>query len=424
MADKMVYVTDEALVDKIQSYYSLILDQAGLNVASPVAANIGFFNNSGKLFVDPMRIGKTVIFFTRPNLNFFSKANLTKSKILSYYASNPLGITAMRQLMYPDIAGRMYYAVYDKSTNWIPTVGRCDDTTIGDILVEEGKHSLPLVKTNFSTLLSNTCVATTGGRDIVLDTYETTGNFQDDKLRYAGGIDNALGVGTINCTFEDIYSSPVLINIMLWIMYMHYVSKHICDPYWAYMVHRIIDYTCSIYIFILGTDGQTIVRWVKYGGCFPLNIPFGAINHSKDAFTDDTIRTLAIEFAHNFMCPMDPTVLTEFNMLSGPSIRQRLKKYYGDNDGNLTNELISYHSLSLENAARLLNDFPPVYEGKFASNSLPLKRLEVRTSDTGEGSPMYGDEPNVFLKNRANGLITSNFYGVPYITEGNKLMYV
>jgi hypothetical protein len=424
MADKLVYVTDEALVDKIQSHYSLILDQVGLNVANPVAANIGFFNNTGKLFADPMRIGKTVIFFTRPNLNFFTRKNILKSKILSYYASNPLGITAMRQLMYPDIANEMYYAIYDKDTNKIPTLGRCDDSTIGDIRVEEGKHSLPLVKTNFNTLLSNTCMSTSGGKDINLDTYETTGNFQDDKLRYAGGIDNALGVGTITCTFEDLYGSPVLIDIMLWIMYMHYVSKHICDPYWAYIVHRIIDYTCSIYIFILGTDGQTIVRWVKYGGCFPLNIPFGAINHSKDAFTDDTIRTLAIEFAHNFMCPMDPTVLTEFNILNGPAIRRRLKDYYSDTDGKKTNELISYHALSLKNAARLLNEYPPVYEGSFSSHTLPMKKVEVRTADTAEPNPMYGDEHSVFLKNRANGLISSNFYGVPYITEGNKLMYV
>jgi hypothetical protein len=40
-----------------------------------------------------------------------------------------------------------------------------------------------------------------------------------------------------------------------------------------------------------------------------------------------------------------------------------------------------------------------------------------------EGTP-DGDGINPFLINRANGLIQNNFYGVPYIVEGNKLMFL
>jgi hypothetical protein len=428
MYERRFYKPDEELIDKIQSQYSIVLDQVGLNVADPVGANVGFFNNTGKLFVDPMKLGKTVIFFTRPNLNFFSKRNIIRSRIFSYYRNNPMGVAIMRQLMYPDIAERICYAIYDDLGNKMPIVGRCDDSIIGEEKMIEGIHSLPLVKTNFMTLLSNTCTSTSNGKDLVLENFMTEGNFSGDRLQYAGGLDSILSIGNLSCTFEDIDRSPIMMVFFIWIMYMHYISKAICDPHWEYIVRRIIDYTCSIYIFMLAPDCQTILRWVRYGGCFPMNIPFGAIQHTKDT-NSDSLRELSIDFGYNFMCAMDPLVLTEFNMISGPSIRYRLLTQYGDSDGKLTNELIKYHALSLDNAIRLLEEYPPKYERVFGSRSLPLKRVEyVDGTHFSEEYAQYshheGYSDNPLLKNRVNGLIENNFYGVPYIAEGNKLMFI
>jgi hypothetical protein len=78
----------------------------------------------------------------------------------------------------------------------------------------------------------------------------------------------------------------------------------------------------------------------------------------------------------------------------------------------------------LDNARLLLTNYPPVYQGgdKFFSNSLPLKKVEYLTDDI-ETHNLYGDY-DPLLKNRVNGLIENNFYGVPYIADGNKLIYV
>lgn len=427
-----VYKTDEKLIDLIQNHYSRILDNAGLNVANPIAANIGFFNNSGKVFADPVKLGRTMIFFTRPNLNFSSEFNIVRSRIFSYFRSTELGKAVMRQLMYPNIAKMMcyhHYGPYNKESenqNRVEILGPCVDTKIGDKEIDESL--IPLVKTNFMPLLSNTCISTGASRDILLDTIETEANFSGDKLKYAGGIDESLTVGELQCDFEDIYYSPVMTLFFIWIMYMHYVSKAICDPYYEYMVYRIIDYTCSIYVFMLGTDNQTIIRWVKYGGCFPITIPFNAIQHSREPGNNDAIRNLGITFAHNFMCPMDPVVLTEFNMLSGPSIRYRLANQYDDYPGDITNSLISGHYLSQEGAMQLLTKYPPRYEPTTASNSLPKKIIEKINNVgidivTGHEGP-NGEGFNPAIINRVNGAIVNNFYGVPYITEGNKLMFV
>jgi hypothetical protein len=269
-------------------------------------------------------------------------------------------------------------------------------------------------------LLSNTCVSTGSSKDIILDTVETEPNFSGDRLKYANGIDESLSVGELHCEFEDLYYSPIMIIFFLWIMYMHYVSKAICDPEYNYMVYRIIDYSCSIYVFMLGTDNQTVIRWIKYGGCFPINIPFNAIQHSKE-MNNEALRNIGIDFVYNFMCAMDPVTLTEFNILSGPSIYHRLKQN-GQKDALRINEFIGGHHLTLAYAAKLLTTYPP------KNNSLPKKLIyPMNTSiktPTGYEDPTGRDTLNPFLINRANGVIINNFYGVPYIAEGNKLMFI
>jgi hypothetical protein len=410
------YKVDEALVDEIQDHYASVMDNAGINVADPIAANIGFFNNSGKVYAEPMKLGRTMIFFTRPNLNFRSAYNISRSRIFSYYKATKLGCTIMRMLMFPGIASNMYYGVYGDESNVLKLIGSSGDLEIGGDKITEGNECLPLVESNFMPLLSNTCVATGNTRDIMLDTFETDGNFSGDKLKYAGGIDESLTVGEMSCEFEDIYYSPILIIFYLWIMYMHYVGKAICDPEWAYIVHKIIDYTCSIYVFMLGTDNQTIIRWVKYGGCFPINIPFGAIQHNREPNSVD-LRRMSIQFAHNFVCPMDPAVLSEFNMVSGPSLYSRLLNRYKLNKGEI-NRLIGEHNITLDGASTILKEYGPIYDNTYANNQLPLRRLEL--------SPSIDQKKDInpFLLNRQNGSIINNFYGVPYITEGNKLMFL
>jgi hypothetical protein len=428
------YEPVEEVIDEIQNQYARVLDNAGLNVADHLAANIGFFNNTGSVYADPMKIGKTAIFFTRPNLNLRSYDNVRRSRIFSYYRSSVLGCTLMRQLMYPKSARRMCYALYKSGAdndNKIPMIGTCDDNIVGGEAAAEGINSLPLVKTNFIPLLSNACISTGNTRDIMLETFETKGNFSGDKLKYANGIDESLTVGELSCEFEDMYFSPILIIIYIWIMYMHYVGKAVCDPEWAYIVHRIIDYTCSIYIFMLGTDNQTIIRWVKYGGCFPINIPFGAIQHSREPNVEE-LRRLSITFVHNFICPMDPVVLTEFNMLSGPSLYERLSSDYGLSDKEI-NSYIGEHHITLNSAGKLISEYGPKYSRAVDSASLPLRRVnyvkeqnaqnKLKTGYEGREEE-EGREINPFLINRANGLIQNNFYGVPYIVEGNKLMYL
>jgi hypothetical protein len=430
------YKIDENIVDEIQTHYSRILDQAGLNVTDPIAANVGFFNTHGKLLVDRPGISKTAVFITRPNLNFATVRNITRSKLFSYYKQSPLGCGLMRQLTYGKTADMMYYSRYGDKSQHVPVLGITNgyDMNIGGDIVSDYIESIPLTHTNFNTLLSNTCTEVNNAKDLSLEVYETKGNFSGSKLAYAKGLDNVLSTGEITLTFDDIYFSPVLIEFYIWLMYMHYVTRGMVRPHYQYIINRIIDYTCSIYVFMLATDGQTIVRWCRYTGCFPINLPFSQINHNTSQINQEGLHQIAVNFKYNFMSPMDPMALSEFNMISGPSIYDRLLIDYQDNNARITNALIGTHYLTLNNMYYLTTEYKPKYRGLNEAGDktmIPLKRLatpysekDIPKSNRFEGDSLEAQEKRFLLRNRSHDLLEQNFAGVPYIAEGNRLVYV
>lgn len=442
------YSPNESLVSEIQTYYSRILDSAALNVADPIGANIGYFNNSGKVYADPMKLGKTVVFMTRPNLNFRSIYNIRRSRIFSYFMRSKLGVTLMRELMFGPTANYMVYGQYPFANTgldpsaWpshVPVRGGTDDTLVGGVRISKSEYgglSIPILDTNFVPMMTNLCTEVSNAKDIILDVKETEGDFNGNKLQYASGIDESMSIGEINLTFDDLYYSPIMNFFNLWIMYMHYVGKGICDPEYWYLVNRIIDYTCSIYVFMLGTDQQTILRWTRYTGCFPKSIPFGQIMHSKEV-DQGALRNVQIPFAYNFASPMDPIILTEFNMISGPSLFARFRKLsqmYGNNYIKYYKytRLLDTHTVTTENAMHILNEAGPVYDtSNYGFNSdLPLRKLEPGSSashypqPTGFENVENSAVAKLTLKNREYGNISNNWYGVPYIVGGNKLMWL
>lgn len=322
------YKPDSALLDEIETYYSYVLDSMHMNYADPISANVGFLNNSGKQWTDPQRVGRTFIYVTRPNLNLRSQANINRGRILQYVTNSKLGITCSRFLMYPDIVKNINYSgftdlSYKHTGALIGTVG---DGKIGDLgsskdeskIVTSGL-SYPIQRTVFIPAISNFCTECSGGKDSVISTEQTDQNFNGNYLVYAGNLSESKGPGEVTLTFSDPYGSPVFKQILAWVYYMHYVSKGICYPEINYGLHRIIDYTCSIYVFMLDTDHKTILRWTKYTGCFPKNVPLNNITHNKE-IDQQVLSNFSIQFQYNFESAMDPVVLNEFNMISECSL--------------------------------------------------------------------------------------------------------
>ena len=86
------FVYDIDYMKRIQSLYSKTLDEAGLNVADSLLANMKYFNRTGDLSdLDPPYVGKTFLFMTRPDLNFRSPYNLSAYPIFEYFSKTQIG---------------------------------------------------------------------------------------------------------------------------------------------------------------------------------------------------------------------------------------------------------------------------------------------------------------------------------------------
>ncbi len=432
--NRLLYTPDEEVIHEIQTHYSKILDQAALNVSSPLAANIGFFNNSGKVFADPARVGKTLVFMTRPNLNLRTFNNLRRSRILQYTASTKIGSTLMRYLMYGKTADMLVYGYYPTTGNLtsdfeqkVPIIGSTIDSVLGGTVLKEGVNSYPIIETNFVPMVTNLCTNVSNAKDLTMDVFETDGNMNGDRLAYATGVDENFSIGEITLTFNDIYSSPVMTYFYPWMMYMHYVGKGICDPEWAYIVNRIIDYTVSIYVFVLGTDQQTILHWTKYSGCFPRSLPFGQIQHSTE-IDQQSLNNVSVPFQYNFSNPDDPLVLAEFNMLSDPSLFYRFSKAtfkHTEHKKTLISNL-SGHNMNLAQALLVRELCPP--------NKLPEKLIEGYSKYNNDLVDNFAEDDGSTLNkysfrrlnlvNRQADHIENNWAGVPYICEGNRLLWL
>ena len=74
-----------------------------------------------------------------------------------------------------------------------------------------------------------------------------------------------------------------------------------------------LDYTSSIYYFVLAPDGRTLKYWCKYTGCWPTSIPYGALKYQKKSAE---ITELDIQFVYTIKEDMDPRILEDFNRVS------------------------------------------------------------------------------------------------------------
>ena len=282
------FTEDTALVDSVTKLYAGALDSVGLNLVDPLQSYYKLFKkNMQTLGLDPQRPGNSYVFFTRPDLNF-SFQNVQQLPFFNYLLKSKVGNLVANYLQYPDTPG----------------LASCVD-------IEARFKSTSA----FSPLLTNTCKELSGLKDMSMEKYETEGDFNGRQLTYAQGSDGYDSIGEVNATFEDASSSPLFLLHFLWFQYIHEVCKGTIHPRMIYIQERIIDYTCSIYTFKLAEDNETIIRWAKLTGCYPLNVPMGTLNHSRDTKLDE-FDELSITYAFNAYEPMNPRALADFNVLA------------------------------------------------------------------------------------------------------------
>jgi hypothetical protein len=170
--------------------------------------------------------------------------------------------------------------------------------------------------TPFIPLLSNIVTSLDGAKDFQLDLY----NYEEDEhgtsLSVATGMDSVWKEGDFTTQIEDITYSPGSLLFMVWLLYIHYVSRGYIMPTREHITERILDYTCSAYIFVIGEDGRRIERFGKFTGCFPTSFPLSQQLIHNNQIDPDMLHKFSVNWHFNRYTPMDPQIFTDFNFIS------------------------------------------------------------------------------------------------------------
>lgn len=168
----------------------------------------------------------------------------------------------------------------------------------------------------FITPLSNLMLTIDGFPDYSIDTETTDTGFYNEDHTIARGCDFGNRTYDLNLTFRDIQGGYVFALMFFWIMYIALVTRGITIPYPRFMQARKLDYTCSIYRFLLDPSRKYITKWAKCTGCFPVNMPIGAMFNiaEKEHYLHST-ESVSVTFKVNHVEYMDPMILKDFNTI-------------------------------------------------------------------------------------------------------------
>ena len=111
-------------------------------------------------------------------------------------------------------------------------------------------------------------------------------------------------------------------------------KSSIYNTYKQYIIDRIIPEQFSVYKFLVGSDGETILYYAKATGVYFTDVPrsdFG--DPGNDGFK------FSLTFHANFIEDNNPLILTEFNAISPAASRSYIDVY--DSDG-INNEWAKY----------------------------------------------------------------------------------
>lgn len=326
-------------------------------------------------------------------------------------------------------------------------------TRLGDMGLHQAKkllineHNNNFDKFNFTSpfipILSNTCLSVTGAKDFQLNEHTYEEDEFSATIKVPTGMDELWGPGTLNASFTDIAYGPVSLLFICWIYYIHYVSRGNILTTREHILERILDYTCSIYIFVIGDDGRRIERWGKFTGCYPTSFPMsGQLEHNTNMETD-ALQKLSISFSYNRYEPMDPQVFTDFNFLSESEWLVKLKeplweKIYSRNSSldNLNSYFMELTAITNVNELEKLrqlkrpNTLWKTVEAneRGMSGKLPMALVEPAPKSGGltGHSPVFNQQ-SAAQRKESEWYIDSmtNFWGgYPYINKGSEFIWV
>lgn len=260
---------------------------------SPQAMFLSRFDRFGVKILPTNNVLAGLTFITRPRLCLAS-ANLKQDRVMSV-------LNTMDNSRY-EFSIRAYLdSKFAQSSRYLTQVKNCPWVNSSSPFI------LPLM---------NGLRNVTGFPDFYVDTLTSQGGFYGEDQTIASGSDFNARSYDLSLEFQDIQGGYVLAMLLCWIRYMALVRRNVMVAYQDDILAQRLNYTCSIYRFILDPSRNTIVNWAKATGCFPKSLPIGSMFdiNDREHFVH-AAQSFTVPFQVNTMEYMDPIILQEFNVL-------------------------------------------------------------------------------------------------------------
>ena len=169
----------------------------------------------------------------------------------------------------------------------------------------------------FLVPLCNGLTSISGFPDFSINTSTTDGGYFMEAQQFASGYDAwDRGTNSLSLTFRDIQNGPIFALFWYWLEYIRHVTLGNMKAYADDIDARRLNYTVSIYQFVLDPSGHYITHFAKATGCFPTSLPIGGIfNKGPDTYVVTELQTLSIPFVANVIEYDDYAILMDFNNL-------------------------------------------------------------------------------------------------------------
>ena len=229
---------------------------------------------------DHDRVLREFLFFTKPDLNLFDTAVVSPSGLVDgCYENTFLSEVASRM---PNVLTQLTSSVPDPDGRYNP----------------------------FMYLLSNAVSSKLDLPSISAESQESTQNIMGTSIQYRShSLKSDCGFD-FTLQFTDTPRLEVYTLAKCYDEYMRLLKQGYCAPKYEYIIGRIIPEQFSIYKFLIGSDGETIIHYSKLTGVYFTDVP-----RSDIADPGDEIK-FSLSFHAQFVEDMNPHILTEFDKLT------------------------------------------------------------------------------------------------------------
>lgn len=301
------YVSENAnqTLDKTQSemIQDLIWRSKGLG---------GYFNQQQEFFsaIDRLHASPLPMNHQVHGLTFFSRPRLCLQ------SSNLRADPAMVPLDTRNIHSTAFAirALLDTNLHRV-RIGRAEENPYYTLVNECPIHD---PQNPFLVPLVNSYESVSGFPDLSLTVGSTDGGYYGEAQSVVDADDvmGARGNYTLNLTFRDVQGGPILSLFNYWIRYIHNVRYNVMRAYADDIDTLRMNYTVSIYSFVMEPGTPYIRHYVKCTGCFPTALPIGGVfNKQQGDFSIEAAKKISIPFTVNVVEYDIYPILYDFNRL-------------------------------------------------------------------------------------------------------------